>query len=136
MRSSLLFTAIAFAAAVPASALADTPATKPAITDYAERLMATNYRQDAPGAAVPVARGDEVIFRGARGLAEVETGAPLTANSVSRIGSVGKQDAILQRRRAARYGRRAIPGTVADRAAGGDSATQGNRSGTWYVCRR
>ena len=91
MRSSLLFTAIAFAAVLPASALADTPATKPAITDYAERLMATNYRQDAPGAAVLVARGDEVIFRGARGLAEVETGAPLTANSVFRIGSVSKQ---------------------------------------------
>jgi len=91
MRSSLLFTAIAFAAALAVTALAATPATRPGITGYAERLMATNYRQDAPGAAALVARGDEVLFRGARGLAEVETGTPLTADSVFRIGSVSKQ---------------------------------------------
>jgi CubicO group peptidase (beta-lactamase class C family) len=40
---------------------------------------------------VLVARGDEVLFRGARGLANVGTRAPLTADSVFRIGSMSKQ---------------------------------------------
>lgn len=91
MRSSLLFIALAAAGALPASALAETPATKAGITHYAERMMAANYRQDGPGAAVLVARGDEVLFRSARGLADVRTGAPLTADSMFRIGSVSKQ---------------------------------------------
>lgn len=91
MRSSLLFIALAAVGVLPASALAETLATKAEITRYAEKIMAANYRQDAPGAAVLVARGDEVLFRSARGLADVKTGSPLTADSVFRIGSVSKQ---------------------------------------------
>lgn len=91
MRSSLLFIALAAAGAMPASALAESPATRAEITRYAEKMMAANYRHDAPGAAVLIARGDEVLFRSARGLANVDTGTPLTADSVFRIGSVSKQ---------------------------------------------
>ena len=91
MRSSLLFVALGAAGALPGSALAETPAIKAEITRYAEQMLAANYRQDAPGAAVLVARGDEVLFRSARGLADIKTGAPLTADDVFRIGSVSKQ---------------------------------------------
>jgi CubicO group peptidase (beta-lactamase class C family) len=91
MRSSLLFIALAVAGALPTSMLAQTPASPAEVTQYAERLMAATYRPDAPGAAVLIARGDEVLFRGARGLANVTTGTPLTTDAVFRIGSVSKQ---------------------------------------------
>jgi CubicO group peptidase (beta-lactamase class C family) len=91
MRSSLLFVALAVAGALPASVMAATPATHAELTRYAERLMADTYRPDAPGAAVLIARGDEVLFRSARGLANVKTGTPLSADAVFRIGSVSKQ---------------------------------------------
>ena len=91
MRSSLLFIALAVAGALPASVKAAMPATRTEITRYAERLMAATYRPDAPGAAILIARGDEVLFRSARGLANVKADTPLTADSVFRIGSVSKQ---------------------------------------------
>ena len=91
MHSSLLFIALAAAVGLPASALAGAPATKAEITRYADAMLAANYREDAPGAAVLIARGDEVLFRSARGLADVRSGAALTADSVFRIGSVSKQ---------------------------------------------
>lgn len=89
MRASLFF--IALAAALPGLAPAETPATKTEITRYAEHMLAANYKKDAPGAAVLIARGDEVLFRGARGLANIKSGTPLTADAVFRIGSVSKQ---------------------------------------------
>lgn len=46
---------------------------------------------DGPGMAVLVARGDAVLFRGARGMASVELGVPLSPDHVFRIGSVTKQ---------------------------------------------
>ena len=76
---------------LPASAWAAHPATKADVTRYAEHMMADFHRADTPGAAVLVARGDEVLYRGARGLADVKTGARLTPDSVFRIGSVSKQ---------------------------------------------
>jgi D-alanyl-D-alanine carboxypeptidase len=62
-----------------------------AIKDYAEQLLEQNYQADGPGAVVLVARGDEVLYRGARGLASVELGVPLAPDQVFRIGSVTKQ---------------------------------------------
>ncbi|HYE44017.1 MAG TPA: serine hydrolase domain-containing protein [Caulobacteraceae bacterium] len=58
---------------------------------YAEDLLARNYPAEGPGAAVLVARGDTVLFRGARGEADVERHTPLRPDSVLRIGSVTKQ---------------------------------------------
>jgi D-alanyl-D-alanine carboxypeptidase len=58
---------------------------------YAGELLAGNYKADAPGAAVLVARGDTVLFRGARGEADLEKHVPLQPDSVFRIGSVSKQ---------------------------------------------
>lgn len=91
MRTSLLFTALAVAGALPNLALAASPASKADVARYAQRLMTTIYRADAPGAAVLIARGDNVLFRSALGLADVKSGAKLSADSVFRIGSVSKQ---------------------------------------------
>jgi Beta-lactamase class C and other penicillin binding proteins len=82
---------LGLAGGLPASVAAATPVTRTGIARYAERVMAAAYRPDAPGAAVLVARGDKILFRGARGLADVSTGTPLRADSVFRIGSVSKQ---------------------------------------------
>ncbi len=75
---------------VPA-ALAATAPDAAALKAYADALMEQTYQTDAPGAVVLVARGDEVLYRGARGLASVELGVPLAPDQVFRIGSVTKQ---------------------------------------------
>jgi D-alanyl-D-alanine carboxypeptidase len=76
---------------LPAPAWEGHSATKASVTRYTEHMMADFYQADAPGAAVLVARGDEVLYRGARGLADVKTGTSLTPDSVFRIGSISKQ---------------------------------------------
>jgi CubicO group peptidase (beta-lactamase class C family) len=91
MRHSLLSVAIGIAVLSAPVANAATPVGKADVARYTEQMMAAFYRADAPGAAVLVARGDEVLYRGAIGLADVGTGAPLTADSVFRIGSISKQ---------------------------------------------
>jgi CubicO group peptidase (beta-lactamase class C family) len=91
MRQSLLSIAIGIAALSPSLASAGATASKDEVARYTEQMMAQFYRPDAPGAAVLVARGDEVLYRGARGLADVTTGAPLSADSVFRVGSISKQ---------------------------------------------
>jgi D-alanyl-D-alanine carboxypeptidase len=57
----------------------------------AAELLRRDYRVDAPGAAVLVARGDTILFRAARGAANIETHAPLRPDSLFRIGSLTKQ---------------------------------------------
>ena len=54
-------------------------------------LVARRYAADAPGAAILVARGDTVLYRAARGEADVDGNAPLQPDDVFRIGSVTKQ---------------------------------------------
>ncbi|NIL99952.1 MAG: serine hydrolase [Acidobacteria bacterium] len=49
------------------------------------------YPADGPGAAVIAVRGGEVVYRGARGMADLENGLPLTPESVFRLGSITKQ---------------------------------------------
>lgn len=67
------------------------PPTAAQVTAYAEQLLAATYPAEGPGAAVLVARGDNVLYRGARGLANVELRVPLSPDQVFRIGSVTKQ---------------------------------------------
>jgi D-alanyl-D-alanine carboxypeptidase len=50
-----------------------------------------NFPADAPGVAVLVARGDTVLYRGARGRADVAAGTPLKPEDRFRIGSITKQ---------------------------------------------
>ncbi|KGQ19360.1 Beta-lactamase [Lysobacter dokdonensis DS-58] len=62
-----------------------------ATANYAKAALERNYAAGAPGAALLVARGDTVLFRGARGEADVAKSIPLQPDSVFRIGSVTKQ---------------------------------------------
>ncbi len=87
--------AVALAAALTAlTAQAATAATAPTPAEfatYAETVLADAYPTDAPGVAVLVMRGDEVLYRGARGEADVEGDVPLKPGDMFRIGSVTKQ---------------------------------------------
>jgi CubicO group peptidase (beta-lactamase class C family) len=74
----------------PASALAAVP-TKGEVKSYAKATFEKNCQADAPGMAVLLARGDEVLFRAACGQASLELGVPLAPEQVFRIGSLTKQ---------------------------------------------
>lgn len=83
--------ALAFAGSLawrPAAAAA--PPAPADFARYAEALLARIYRTDMPGVAVLVMRGDEVLYRGARGEADVPADVPLAPGDRFRIGSVTK----------------------------------------------
>lgn len=62
------------------------------VAEYAERVMREAVPDaDGPGLAVLVARGDQILYRGARGRASIELGVALKPDHVLRIGSVTKQ---------------------------------------------
>ena len=62
------------------------------IAAYGERLLADAVPDaNGPALAVLVARGDTVLFRGARGRASIELGIDATPDTVFRIASVTKQ---------------------------------------------
>ena len=67
------------------------PPPKADVARFAERALAGNCDPQAPGMAVLLARGDEVLYRGACGRASLELDVPLTPDHVFRIGSVTKQ---------------------------------------------
>ena len=90
MRLSLALPLLALALNANAAPATTLPG-KAEVAAYAEQLLAASYPTDGPGAAVLVARGDEVIYRGARGLASVELNVPLSPDQSFRIGSVTKQ---------------------------------------------
>jgi len=57
---------------------------------YSDYLNAA-YPADGPGATAIVVKDGEVLFQGARGMADLELGVPLTADHVFRLGSITKQ---------------------------------------------
>lgn len=62
------------------------------VAAYGERLLREAVPDaDGPALAVLVARGDTVLFRGARGRASIELGVDATPDTVFRIASVTKQ---------------------------------------------
>lgn len=74
------------------AAHAGTAATPAAMAAYAEQLLdAQKVGRDGPGVTVLVARGDQLLYKGARGMASVELGVPLQPDQLMRIGSVTKQ---------------------------------------------
>lgn len=74
------------------SAHAGAPATPAAMAAYAEQLLdAHRVGRDGPGVTVLVARGDQLLYKGARGMASLELGVPLQPDQLMRIGSVTKQ---------------------------------------------
>ena len=95
MKFQVLALAAVLALSPLAPAIAQAPAAAaPAPADvaaYARGLIDKTYPAQGPGVAVLVARGDTVLFRGARGEADIEAHAALSPNQVFRIGSVTKQ---------------------------------------------
>jgi D-alanyl-D-alanine carboxypeptidase len=79
------------ACATPSPDEPNAAASRADVARHANELLVSHYRADGPGAAVLVARGDIVLFRGARGEADADAHIPLRADSVFRIGSVTKQ---------------------------------------------
>ncbi|NZA25474.1 beta-lactamase family protein [Luteimonas sp. SJ-92] len=73
------------------AATAATPPTPAEFARHAETLLANTYRADAPGVTVLVMRGDEVMYRGARGRADIAAGKPLDPGDRFRIASITKQ---------------------------------------------
>lgn len=74
------------------AALAGQPATPAAMAAYAEQLLdGQKIAPDGPGVTVLVARGNQLLYKGARGMASVELGVPLRPDQLMRIGSVTKQ---------------------------------------------
>lgn len=61
------------------------------IASHAQAVFEGNCQADAPGMAVLLARGEQVLFRAACGQASLELGVPLAPEQVFRIGSVTKQ---------------------------------------------
>ena len=87
MRQIGLVLLLAAASAAPAA----TPPTPAAFAGDAQALVADAFAADAPGVAVLVTRGDEVLYRGARGQADTAAGTALQPGDRFRIGSVTKQ---------------------------------------------
>lgn len=77
--------AILAALAAAAAAAAD------GVGEQIDRLLADSYQADEPGAAVIVVADGEVVYRGARGMANLELGVPLNPDMVFRLGSITKQ---------------------------------------------
>lgn len=66
-------------------------APQPAATPSYEAVLRQAIKDGGPGAAAIVVKDGKVVYRGARGLANVEKGVPLQPDSVFRLGSVTKQ---------------------------------------------
>lgn len=74
------------------AAHAGAPATPAAMAIYADQVLDEHkVGRDGPGVTLLVARGDQLLYKGARGLASVELGVPMQPDQLMRIGSVTKQ---------------------------------------------
>jgi len=93
MTSRALALALTLCLAPMSPALAQTvpAAAQPDIARYAQEQLDAAYAAQGPGAVVMVARGDTVLFRAARGEADVEAHTLLSPDQMFRIGSVTKQ---------------------------------------------
>ena len=84
----------AFALCLAATFAAATPAARAAEPDLAaelDALFTAAYPADAPGAAVLVEKGGEVVLRKGYGMADLELGVPIAPDMVFRLGSITKQ---------------------------------------------
>ena len=57
----------------------------------ADAVLAQSYAVDAPGVAVVVMDDGKIVYSAGRGLADIRTRRPITANTVFRLGSITKQ---------------------------------------------
>jgi CubicO group peptidase (beta-lactamase class C family) len=79
----------ASASAQPAFALSDSQRSA-VLKAGADKLLAATVTANGPGVAVMIARADTVIYRNARGSADIELGVPLKPDQVFSIASVTK----------------------------------------------
>lgn len=56
-----------------------------------DEMLASEFTPDGPGATVLVAKGDEIIYRKAFGMANVELGVTMQPEHIFRLGSITKQ---------------------------------------------
>jgi CubicO group peptidase (beta-lactamase class C family) len=88
LASILLTVSTSIAAAAPARTVPNAQD----VAAYGERLLAEAVPDaNGPGMAVLIARGDQILYRGARGRASIELGVALSPDQAFRIGSVTKQ---------------------------------------------
>jgi D-alanyl-D-alanine carboxypeptidase len=74
------------------AAHAGQPATPAAMAAYADKLLdEQKLSREGPGFTVLVARGEQLLYKGARGMASIELGVPMQPDQLMRIGSVTKQ---------------------------------------------
>jgi CubicO group peptidase (beta-lactamase class C family) len=85
----LLMLCIGLAAVAAPPAIAR-PSSDTAVAREAEKLLAESVTESGPGAVVLIASGDRLLYRGARGAANIELGVRLTPDSSLRIASITK----------------------------------------------
>ena len=61
------------------------------LAESIDSVVQSVYLDDMPGATIIVVQDGGTIYRGAKGMANVELGVPLRADMVFRIGSITKQ---------------------------------------------
>jgi len=97
MNGHALTAAALLALAAPAMAEGAVPAAtavapaKEDLRKLADAVLAESYAADGPGAAVVVMQGGKIVYTGARGMADIAAGKPITPDTVFRLGSITKQ---------------------------------------------
>lgn len=61
------------------------------VSERIDSLLITNYAEDAPGCALMICKGDSIIYRTERGIADVRSNEKITTNTVFNIASITKQ---------------------------------------------
>ena len=82
---------LALMAAVVTVAMTSHEARTQQASDPYAKILSSTYKSDQPGAAALVAKGDDIVFLGAAGMADLELGVPLAPDMVFEIGSITKQ---------------------------------------------
>lgn len=73
-----------------ASVAAAEPPTSVVVAKQAQAALEQATTRDGPGAVILIARGDEILYRAARGSAQIELGVPLKADQTFRVASITK----------------------------------------------
>jgi CubicO group peptidase (beta-lactamase class C family) len=81
---------VACLALLAVRAAADTPATKPDFAGLEATISAELRRNNVPGCAVAIVLGREIVFAKGFGTANVDTGEPVSADTLFRLGSTTK----------------------------------------------
>lgn len=91
-RCSLVAALLCFSLAASGAAGADQEPVTPAdLANQIASVVEATYAPDQPGAVVLVVKDGSVIYRGARGMANLELAVPLQPDMIFRLGSITKQ---------------------------------------------